>query len=276
MGKISKSMPMELTSEYCEHETVVYGRVVKKRYQKMKYNGELQCPMCENERMTKEFEARESVKANSILDHEKYVILKNQSLLKDLTLLDATFKNYHTSPESEEETNKERAITAVKQYRSGSTFNTLLVGNPGVGKSHLAMSIIRNLNETDGKERKCLFIDIDEMFSKVRDSFSNRESKYTEQYFINLLSSVDYLVLDDLGAETGSTETDKTASNFTIRMLKSIADARQDKSTIFTTNLGRAALERMYDPKTVSRLLKDTYLIKFEKTSDKRIKNIEF
>lgn len=269
-------MPMELTSEYCEHESTVYGRVVKKRYQKVIYNGELQCPACESERMTKEFEAKESVKANHTLNHERYVVLKKQSLLKDMTLLDASFSNFEAGKDTEEEMNKKRAITAMEQYRAGNVFNTLLVGNPGAGKSHLAMSIIRNLNEKDGKQRSCLFIDLDEMLSKVRDSFSNRESKHTEQYFIKLLSEVDYLVLDDLGAETGSTDTEKTASDYTIRMLKSIADARQSKSTIFTTNLGRAGLERMYDPKTVSRLLRDTYLIKFEESTDKRIKNIEF
>lgn len=276
MQRVSKNMPMELTSEYCEHESSVFGRVVKKRYQKVRYNGELQCPMCESERMTQEFEKEEGDRLNLARDLEKYFVLNKQSLLKDHTLLDATFKNYEAASESEEEMNKARAVKAVQQYRDGKAFNTLLFGNPGVGKSHLAMSIIRNLNETDGKKRTCLFMDLDEMLSRVRDSFSNRESKYTEQYFIRLLSEVDYLVLDDLGAETGSTDTQKTASDYTIRILKSIADARQGKSTIFTTNLGREALTKMYDQKTVSRLLRDTYLIKFEKSSDKRIKNIEF
>lgn len=269
-------MQMELTSEYCEHVTYASGREVIQQFQKIRYEGVLQCPRCESERLTKEMEDQESVRANAALHNEKYIILQKQSLLKDLTLLDATLKNFQVSEGSEEETNKKRAVTAVQQYRSGETFNTLLVGNPGAGKSHLAMSIIRNMNETDNKQRSCLFIDLDEMLSRVRDSFSNRESPYTEQYFIRLLSDVDYLVLDDLGAETGSTNSGKTASDYTMRILKGIADARQSKSTIFTTNLDRAGLERMYDAKTVSRLLRDTYLIKFEKSTDKRIKNIEF
>lgn len=276
MQRVSKNMPMELTSDYCEHKTYVAGHEVVKRIPMIRYDGVLQCPRCESENLTKTMEDEESVRANAALHNEKYIILQKQSLLKDLTLLDATLKNFQVSEGSEEETNKKRAVTAVQQYRSGETFNTLLVGNPGAGKSHLAMSIIRNMNETDNKQRSCLFIDLDEMLSRVRDSFSNRESPYTEQYFIRLLSDVDYLVLDDLGAETGSTNSGKTASDYTMRILKGIADSRQSKSTIFTTNLDRAGLERMYDAKTVSRLLRDTYLIKFEKSTDKRIKNIEF
>lgn len=276
MQRASKNMPMELTSEYCEHKTYVSGREVVQQFQKIRYEGVLQCPRCESERLTEDLQRAESDRANAAFHNEKYIVLQKQSLLKDMTLLDATLKNFQVTEGSEEETNKKRAVKAVQQYRSGNTFNTLLVGNPGSGKSHLAMSIIRNLNETDDKQRSCLFIDLDEMLSRVRDSFSNRESKYTEQYFIRLLSEVDYLVLDDLGAETGSTNTEKTASDYTMRILKGIADARQSKSTIFTTNLGRAGLERMYDPKTVSRLLRDTYLIKFDESTDKRIKNIEF
>lgn len=276
MQRVSKNMPMELTSDYCEHKTYVAGREVVKRIQMIRYDGVLQCPRCESEQLTKEMEEEESARANAALDREDYIILQKQSLLKDKTLLNATFSTFQAEEGTEEDVNKKRAVAAMEQYRAGRTFNTMLSGSPGAGKSHLAMSIIRNLNEKDGKQRSCLFIDLDEMLSRVRDSFSNRESKYTEQYFIRLLSEVDYLVLDDLGAETGSTKTDKRASDYTIRMLKSIGDSRQDKSTIFTTNLVRADLNEMYDQKTVSRLLRDTYVIKFEKSTDKRIKNIEF
>lgn len=269
-------MPMELTSELCEHKTYARGREVIQRFQKIRYEGELQCPRCESERLTKEMEDQESVRANAALHNENYIMLQKQSLLKDKTLLNATFSTFEAEEGTEEDVNKKRAITGMEQYRAGQTFNTMLSGSPGAGKSHLAMSIIRNLNEKDGKQRSCLFIDLDEMLSRVRDSFSNRESKYTEQYFIRLLSEVDYLVLDDLGAETGSTKTDKRASDYTIRMLKSIGDSRQDKSTIFTTNLERADLNEMYDQKTVSRLLRDTYVISFEESTDKRIRSIEF
>lgn len=276
LAKASRNMPMELTSELCEHKTYARGREVIQRFQKIRYEGELQCPRCESERLTKEMEDQESVRANAALHNENYIMLQKQSLLKDKTLLNATFSTFEAEEGTEEDVNKKRAITGMEQYRAGQTFNTMLSGSPGAGKSHLAMSIIRNLNEKDGKQRSCLFIDLDEMLSRVRDSFSNRESKYTEQYFIRLLSEVDYLVLDDLGAETGSTKTDKRASDYTIRMLKSIGDSRQDKSTIFTTNLERADLNEMYDQKTVSRLLRDTYVISFEESTDKRIRSIEF
>ncbi|PIC72501.1 ATP-binding protein [Sporosarcina sp. P17b] len=275
MQNLQKHTQMESTSNYCTHTTLVFGKEVTKRHQMIMFDGKEVCPVCEIERDTEEFEKREAYRIKDAEKRAEYLILESKSLFKDKTLINSGFKNYETK-DIEEITNKKKAIKAVEQYRAGEVFNTFLQGDPGVGKSHLAMSIIRTMNETDNQDRSCLFIDIDEMLSKVRDSFNNRESIYTEQYFIQLLSRVDFLVLDDLGAETGSTNTEKTASDYTMRILKGIADSRQDKPTIFTSNLNREALGRMYDAKTVSRLLRNTYVIKFEDTTDKRIKNIEF
>ena len=95
-------------------------------------------------------------------------------------------------------------------------------------------------------------------------------------YFVDLLSKVDYLVLDDLGAETGAVGTKKKASDFIQRVLYAIANGRQSKSTIVTSNLSIPALQDMYDTKLISRLLRDTYQIHFTNTSDKRVRKIEF
>lgn len=111
---------------------------------------------------------------------------------------------------------------------------------------------------------------------KIKDSFSNRQSKYTERYFVDLLSSVDFLVLDDVGAETGAIDTDKTASDFVQRILYAITTTRQDKATILTTNLSSEVLFKMYDKKLVSRLLKNPKYVLFKETKDKRLASIPF
>lgn len=275
ISKLNNTM-MGLTSETCNKHTVnANGRILEREIQMISHDGEVFCPLCERERLTRELSEEEDAKIKRFMASQKYKTFENRSVLTDKGLLDSSFGNYETL-EKEEIANKERAMTAFKRYKKNESFNTWLTGIPGVGKSHLAMSILRNLNETGDKNKSCLFVSVDEMLMRIRDGFNNKESRYTESYFVDLLSGVDYLVLDDLGAETGGTGTKKVATDFTLRILYAVANGRQDKSTIVTSNLSRAALESMYDPKLVSRLMKNTYLINFKETKDKRIKNIDF
>lgn len=225
--------------------------------------------------MTTEFEKQQKESYETAKSLVDYNVFQKKNVLKDESILNATFTSF-LAKDTEEVTNKERAITAFTQYNKGSKFNTWFTGSPGVGKSHLAMSILNNLNEKGDKKRSCLFVSVDDMLLRIRDSFDKPESKYTEMYFVELLSSVDYLVLDDLGAETGAVGTTKKATDFTQRVLYAIANARQNKSTIVTSNLSIPALQNMYDTKLISRLLRDTFQIHFTETSDKRIRRIEF
>ena len=114
------------------------------------------------------------------------------------------------------------------------------------------------------------------MLRKIRSSFNDKDSPFTEQYFTDLLTNVDYLVLDDLGSETGNIDTNKQATDFTSKVLRAVVNGRQDKSTIVTTNLSSKALMNMYDPKLISRMMKNLETIIFTETTDKRIKNIGF
>ena len=266
---------MGLTSEICyEHKVLANGREYVKEIKKISFDGEIFCPLCERERTTQELSDEEDLKIKIAMGRRKYEVFHRQSVLTDEDLLDASFTTYVAS-EEEEIHNKKLASKAFASYKDGGTFTTWFAGDPGVGKSHLGMSILRNLNESGEKNKSCLFISVDEMFLRIRDSFDNKDSRYTESYFANLLTDVDYLVLDDLGTETGGTGTKKTASDFVMRVLYAITNGRQNKSTIVTTNLTREELVRMYDRKLVSRLMKNIYVINFEETTDKRIKKYE-
>lgn len=270
------NLPMELTSDFClKHEVQSNGEVYIKKIQLIEYEGETFCPVCKREQSDLALQHEIQSRVANAHGRKKYNVFEKQSILTDTNLLMASFGNYETS-EHEEVSNKQRATTAFQKYREGESFNTWLTGSPGVGKSHLAMSILRNLNETGEQNRSCLFVSVDEMLLRIRNSFNDHHSIYTENYFVELLTAVDHLALDDLGAETGGTGTTKKATDFTLRVLYAIANGRQNKPTIITTNLGRNELVNMYDPKLVSRLMKNTYLIKFEETTDKRIKNIDF
>lgn len=230
------------------------------------------CPRCECEKINNEFEEKVNAEIHGSLETRKQNILENKSLLQDKTLLKASFKGYIAKTQ-EEHANKQLALSCLEKYKNGQVFNLWLNGKPGVGKSHLSMSILKALN---GKDTSCLFIDIDEMLRKIYNSFNVKESPYTEQYFVDLLSEVDFLVLDDLGAETGNIDTTKKASDYTSKVLRAVVNARQDKATIITTNLSSNKLLNMYDPKLISRMMKNIQSIVFKETTDKRIKNVGF
>jgi DNA replication protein DnaC len=243
--------------------------------QKMVINGEVVCPRCKLEEQDRALEDEMKAFHKEALQRKDYNILFYESILQDATLLNARLHNY-SAREPEEIENKHKVEAALKRLKAGEIFNMLLQGNPGAGKSHLAYSVLYELNEMKVPDRTCLFIDVDAMLRKIRASFKDKDSKYTEEYFVKLMSEAEFLVLDDLGAETGAIDSDKGASNFVHRVLYAVANARQDKATITTTNLKSETLFGMYDSKLVSRLLKQATYVIFKETKDKRLQNLLF
>ena len=257
---------MVFHSEYCQEH--------KKPIQKMVIGGQVVCPRCELEKEQQALTDEVQAYYDDIQSKKIYNTFLNKSIITDRTILNASFENYETSIQ-EEIQNKNTCIEIAERLKRGQVFNTFLQGVQGTGKSHLAYSILRSINDAK-LNKSCLFVNVEDMMRKIKDSFSNRESKYTENYFVDLLSGVDFLALDDIGAETGAIDTDKTATDFVQRVLYAITSTRQDKATIVTTNLGSKTLFQMYDKKLVSRLLKNPKYVIFEKTKDKRIANIPF
>lgn len=245
---------------------------LRERYkvQKMVIGGQVVCPRCgcdaESQKLQQEIEQQ----ALQQKAKEKTLVLYNQSILQDEGLAVARFDNYRTEGEPVAYQNLMQMQDYAKDILNGQTFNILLYGPPGVGKSHLSYSLLHYINVHSQHRLSCLFVDIDEMLRRLRDSFDNPSSKYTEFYFTRLLSEVDVLVLDDLGAETGNEETKKQASDFTGRILRAVANSRQGKVTAVTTNLGGEQLNRMYDGKTLSRLSKNRKVVLFSGIQDKR------
>jgi DNA replication protein DnaC len=256
---------MAFHSDYCDQHRI--------QVQKMVVNGSVVCPRCELDKDQRRLENKLQEHFDTVNQREQYNTLSKKSILEDQTLVNARFKTFKTVID-EEVRNKSAAVDHLHRYKDGETFNTILQGKPGSGKSHLSYSILWELNEK--RTGACLFINIQAMIRKIKDSFNNKESKHTEEYFVTLLSDVDFLVLDDLGAETGAIDSDKAATDFVQRILYAVTTVRQNKATIITTNLSGQKLFSMYDEKLVSRLFKRPKYIIFKETTDKRIADIPF
>ncbi|WP_144496088.1 AAA family ATPase, partial [Bacillus pumilus] len=244
-------------------------------------NGKVVCPRCELEADEKKLQRDLESQIEFSQRTKNFNTLEKRSMFRDRTVSRATFDNYDVS-ELEETKNKKRMMDLVKHLQQGEVFNIFLQGLPGVGKSHLGYAALKALNvppDPDNPKdmgKSCLFINMEEAASAIKDSFSNKESKYTESYVTQLMGDADYLVIDDLGAETGSEHSDSRASDFIHRLIYKVTSARQDKATIYTTNLTSKKLYQMYDSKLVSRIMQKQQYIVFKETSDKREMELPF
>ncbi len=118
-------------------------------------------------------------------------------------------------------------IRQFVEYFPGDRRGLLLMGPPGVGKTHLAVSIIHYLIED--KDTNCIFYDFRELLNNIRSTY-NAASQLTERSIIQPLLDSELLVLDELGAE-------KT-TEWVLDVLMFILNYRYNRMspTIITTN----------------------------------------
>ena len=155
--------------------------------------------------------------------------------------------------------NNEKLIKECREYKDG---GLVLYGNTGCGKTHLAVSILRNLYENN--LRKSLesndgywiplpvgvtmrFKPVPDLLMEIRSSFQENAVK-TEEQIIHEYATIPFLILDDLGSE-------KT-SEFSITTLYIIIDRRDRElmPTVITTNLNNKEIEDKLGARIASRL----------------------
>jgi DNA replication protein DnaC len=138
-----------------------------------------------------------------------------------------------------------------------STTGLFLTGSRGLGKTHLAVALMREMIFTtqpvyrggDYKidfQRMPLFVSVPELLLEIRDTFNG--SGASEKAVIDKYSWVDVLVLDDLGAE-------KT-SDWVLQTLYTTMDRRyrEELRTIITSNLSIEEIEEKFDDRVASRV----------------------
>src|SRR5215472_7759645 len=90
------------------------------------------------------------------------------------------------------------ACKFVEEYPLDHT-GLLLIGSIGVGKTHLAVGIIKELIVSKGIS--CLFYDYRELLKQIQNSY-NQSVKATELDVLRPVFEAEVLVLDELGAVT--------------------------------------------------------------------------
>ncbi|WP_411501412.1 AAA family ATPase [Bacillus thuringiensis] len=293
-GKIAA---IEFANDYCQNHTFrKSGAIIVKPVRMMvdKNNGSIYCPRCKVEEQDSVLFQQANNHYKKIDRERKKNMLFQRSIIENQSITESRLSTYETDCE-ETKTNKEKAIQIIERIKKGETLNVYIAGIQGTGKSHLAYAMLYELVKyywriSDGEAlndeyafknmKGCLFVEMEKLIRLIQDSFKNKESKYTMDYCISLMVEADFLVIDDLGAESGSMNRNGEASDFVHKIIYGVTNGRQgsNKTTITTSNLASAQLFQKYDPKLASRLLngvtKDETIV-FKTTTDKRIINLD-
>lgn len=192
--------------------------------------------------------------------------LKAKSLLLDETIKTATFENFNIETDEERQA-FDFAKNLAEFYKNGGQGNSFMSGPAGSGKSHLSMAILKSYLESG--EKTALFVSYSHVVRLIKDSFNNRDSVYTQNNIMSLLTNVDLLVMDDIGSENNS--------DFSEELLTDVLDGRI--STIITTNLsseelrGNANKKGRYNQRTASRMFRGIggKAFNFKGIKDKRV-----
>jgi DNA replication protein DnaC len=179
-----------------------------------------------------------------------------------------TFDSYQ--PNSREQ---QLALHASKEYVESfdlqSSSNLLFSGMYGLGKSHLAYSICKGVRS---KGHSAVFVSMPKLLTMIKDTYNNENSEFTEAGLINVLSAVNLLVIDDIGAQKGNKTEGET---WATEKLFEIVDGRAGRHTVYTTNLTSGELRKNVGERIFSRMIQDTKSIKFV-GEDYRLKDLGF
>ncbi len=136
-----------------------------------------------------------------------------------------------------DEQRRAKQLAADYIMRFDKQTSLVISGDPGIGKSHIAVAITNAL----AKEHSVLFLKSTNLLDLIKETYSN--APHSEMDVMNICRDVDLLVIDDLGAEYSKPgDSESWASDILFKVI----DSRLGKSLIITTNYSESLLEQKY------------------------------
>jgi DNA replication protein DnaC len=148
--------------------------------------------------------------------------------------------------------------TNFKKHRESGTF-LVFSGKPGTGKSHLAIAIAQAVMAGG----TALYTSAIDAVRMIRDTW-RRDSTKTETQVLDMLASIDLLILDEVGVQYG-TEAEQVS-------LFDIIDKRYRAlmPTILLTNLNAKGMNEFLGDRSYDRLREGGLWVKFDWESQRK------
>jgi DNA replication protein DnaC len=173
-----------------------------------------------------------------------------------------------------------KAMDYADTFQLDEPSNLLLYGGYGVGKSHLAYSICKVLK---AKGYSAVFVSMPKMLTMLKDTYNGHDrsrlhtlpgefQSVTEADMLGVLSKVDLLVIDDIGAQKASKKDD--GETWATEKMFEIIDGRAGRHSVFTTNLELESLRVNVGERNFSRMMDHAQLLKLV-SDDYRIRQVK-
>lgn len=186
------------------------------------------------------------------------ILLERSGLVGEM--LDKTFSNFDLSYYSDAHSIQkkvQRAMEFINNIQQGNKQkNIYLFGEVGTGKTHLSLAIANQVLRYD---KSVIYKRIDDLLEIIIElKYEDKGNK--EQ--LEILKTVDLLVIDDLGAEKNSA--------FALNQIRIILEERanMNKAMIINSNLDLNELQKYYGPRIADRIIEnfDIYELKTEES----------
>lgn len=224
------------------------------------------CPQCQVEAL-EALQERFDRKAKEEIEARKF----RENSLVSPKMWACTFDNFTAEEGSREAALKKRVAMAAEAFAANKkvAHHAVLYGQPGAGKSHLAMALMQKVHETSGQTMA--FINISRLFSRIKNSFDDPSEYWTKETALKIMTSVDLLCIDDLGTESSMGRSGQESTKWAQHIIYDVLE-NQDR-IIITTNLSERDLKRVYDAKIFSRIFANSQNTRFDFTgiTDKRL-----
>ncbi|WP_125588369.1 ATP-binding protein [Companilactobacillus jidongensis] len=201
--------------------------------------------------------------------HDRKETFKS-SLIGQPSSLRKTFEDFNvTNSKQARELSKAQSI--AKRIEEGECHHYTFTGVPGSGKSMLAIAVLNQLRST----HTCYFVDFT-MLMSLAHRFKDDKAMNEVNKIMRAIQLADIVVLDDIGSDSSMKRTVRESNDFTQSKLFEIAQYRDHKTTIITTNHTGTELAQIYNDKLVSRLFRTdggNNVIKFDSEDYRRYVN---
>jgi DNA replication protein DnaC len=149
---------------------------------------------------------------------------------------------------------------AFDRWSEGRRESVLLYGDYGVGKTGLAVGLLRD--HIWRAEEPGLFITCSELLESIRATY-DRDSATSERAVLDRVKRIPFLLLDDIGAERIHSD---ERGDWAREKLFSIINYRhgEDLATVFTSNLDPAELGDHLGERTTWRIIEMSELIELD------------